>query len=91
MTYDPSLLQSHTTPHLSSVTNANGIAYPVTSSGTVDLTHLSLEHTLLVHTLANNLLYVLQMIEQLNCLVLIYPFFLSCSGYQHPRDYWLWY
>ncbi|KAI5321805.1 hypothetical protein L3X38_030877 [Prunus dulcis] len=34
MTYDPSLLRSHTTPHCSSVTNANGVAYPVTSSGT---------------------------------------------------------
>lgn len=49
------------------------ILWDVTSADNVVLTpSLSLEHTLLVPSLSNNLFYVPQVTEQLNCLVLIY-------------------
>lgn len=89
MTYDQSVFQKHTTPHRSSVANENSVSYPITGAGTFDLTpSLSLEHTLFVPALSNNLLYVPQVTEQLNCLVLIYQLFLSSSRYHHPGDHW---
>lgn len=76
MTYEPSLLRSQTIPHHSSMANVNGVAYPVSSTDTIEWTpFLSLEHTLLVYALSNNLLYVPQVTKLLNCLVLIYMFF----------------
>ncbi|KAH0737627.1 hypothetical protein KY290_036332 [Solanum tuberosum] len=61
MTFDQSLLQAPNKPHRSHVSNANGVSSPVTSAGTVVLTSsLSLEHTLFVPSLSNNLLSVSQ-------------------------------
>ena len=73
MTFDGSILRDHCRPRCSSITNANGVSYPVTGAGRVDLTpSLSLEHTLLIPSLSNNLLSAPQVTSQLNCLVLMY-------------------
>lgn len=70
MTYDLYALRNH---NHSSVANANGVSYPVKGAGIVELTlSLYLEHTVVVTALSNNILYVPQVIKQLNCLLLIY-------------------
>lgn len=76
MTFDRSLLQASRKPYVSHVSNANGVSSIVTSAETIILTpSLSLEHTLFILSLSNNLLYVSQVIEKSNCLVIIYPYF----------------
>ena len=76
MTFDSSLLRDHCLPNCSTIVNANGVSYPVTGAGRVDLTQsLFLEHILLIPNLSNNLLSVPQVTSQLKCLVLIYPNF----------------
>ena len=76
MTFDASILRDHCLPKCSSIANANGASYPVTRARRVYLTpSLSLEHTLLIHALSDNLLFAPQVTSQLNCLVLIYPNF----------------
>ena len=76
MTFDASILRDQCLPKCSSIANANGVSYLVTGVGRVDLTSsLSLEHTLLIPALSNNLLSAPQVTSQLNCLVLIYPNF----------------
>ena len=73
MTFDASILCDHCLPKCSSIANANGVSYPVTGAGRVYLTlSLSLEHTLLIPALSNNLLSAPQVTSQLNCFVLIY-------------------
>lgn len=78
MTYDLYAPRNH---NHSSVANANGVSYPVKGAGRVELT-LSLywKLTLVVTALSNNILYVPQVIKQLNCLLLIYHYFLSSLG-----------
>lgn len=80
MTFDASILHDQCLPKRSFISKINGESYTVTGAGRVDLTSsLSLEHTLLIPSLSlslsNNLLSVLQVTSQLNCLVLIYPNF----------------
>ena len=76
MTFDASILRDHCLYKCSSISNANGVSYPVTRARRVDLTSsLLLEHTLLIPALSNNLLSALQVTSQLNCSVLIYPNF----------------
>lgn len=59
MMFDVSLLHHHHSPTCSTVANTNGVPSPVTSVGSIDLTpSLTLEHTLLVPTLSNNLLSI---------------------------------
>ena len=76
MTFDASILRDHCLPKCSFIANANGVSYPVTEAGRVYLTSsLSLEHTLFIPALSNNLLSAPQVTSQLNCFVLIYPNF----------------
>lgn len=70
MTFDVSILKDPCLPVYTTIFNANGVPYPVTGAGRVDL-----EHTLLVPSLSNNFLSAAQVTAQLNCLVLIYPTF----------------
>ncbi|CAL8156134.1 unnamed protein product [Prunus armeniaca] len=56
MTFDASLLHYNHSPACSPVGNVNGVPSPVTSVGSVDLSpSLTLDHTLLLPTLSNNL------------------------------------
>ena len=65
-----------TEPRRNNIFNANGVMYPVTGAGTVDLSSsISLANTLLVPSLSSKLLSVGQVTEVLNCLVLMYPTF----------------
>ncbi|CAL9024197.1 unnamed protein product [Prunus brigantina] len=76
MTFDPDDFLNTTQPRRTCIANANGVTYPVTGAGTVELSSsLSLSNTLLVPSLSNKLLSVSQLTEQLNCCVLIYPGF----------------
>ena len=76
MTFDPSDFSHSTPPRRTCISNANGVAYPVTGAGTVSLSSsLSLSHTLLVPTLSNKLMFVSQITEELNCVVLMYSTF----------------
>ena len=76
MTFDPQDLQEKCSPKRSRISNTNGVTYPVTGAGRVDLTPLfSLQKTLLVPSLTNKLLLVGQATEELNCCVLMYPTF----------------
>ncbi|CAL9016053.1 unnamed protein product, partial [Prunus brigantina] len=76
MTFDPDDFLNTTQPRRTCIANANGVTYPVTGAGTVELSSsLSLSNTLLVPSLSNKLLSVSQLTEQLNCCVLIYPSF----------------
>jgi hypothetical protein len=73
MTFDPADFSHTTQPQRTCIANANGVAYPVTGAGTVSLSSsLTLSHTLLVPSLSNKLMYVSQVTEELNCVVLIY-------------------
>jgi hypothetical protein len=76
MTFDSNDFLEISPPRRLSISNANGITYPVTGAGTVPLSSsLSLSHTLLVPSLSNKPLFVDQVITELNCVVLIYPTF----------------
>lgn len=76
MTFDSGDFSELSQPRRTSISNANGVTYPVRGAGTVTLSpSLSLSHTLLVHSLSNKLLSVSQATTELNCLVLIYPTF----------------
>ncbi|CAL9004611.1 unnamed protein product [Prunus brigantina] len=76
MTFDKRLFKYMTTTHQKCVATANGTTAVVTGAGTVDLTpSLSLHHCLLVPSLSHNLLSIPQVTEQLDCVVLMYPFF----------------
>ena len=74
--FDQSFLQAPNKPHRSQVSNANGVSSPVTIVWIFVLTpSLSLGHTLFVPSLSINLLSTSQVTQQLNCLVLMYPYF----------------
>ncbi|CAL8995096.1 unnamed protein product [Prunus brigantina] len=59
MTFDPDDFLNTTQPRRTCIANANGVTYPVTGAGTVELSSsLSLSNTLLVPSLSNKLLSV---------------------------------
>ncbi|XP_026409858.1 uncharacterized protein LOC113304954 [Papaver somniferum] len=65
MTFEASILKDVCPPDCSTVYNANGVPYPVTGAGRVDLnSSLTLKHTLLIPSLSNNLLSVSQHLFQ---------------------------
>ncbi|CAL9025897.1 unnamed protein product [Prunus brigantina] len=59
MTFDPDDFLNTTQPRRTCIANANGVTYPVTGVGTIELSSsLSLSNTLLVPSLSNKLLSV---------------------------------
>jgi len=73
MNFDPIDFSHSTLPHRTYIANENGVAYPVTGPGTVALSSpVSLSDTLLVPTLSNKFMFVSQITEELNCVVLMY-------------------
>ncbi|KAF2288639.1 hypothetical protein GH714_009741 [Hevea brasiliensis] len=57
MTFDASDFSKRTPPQRTFVTNANGVAHPVTGAGVISISpSLSLSHTLLVPSLSNKLM-----------------------------------
>ncbi|KAL3510952.1 hypothetical protein ACH5RR_030353 [Cinchona calisaya] len=76
MTFSRQDISQITQPRKSSVFNANGIPYPVSGAGSIELTHtLKLSNVLLVPSLSNKLLSVSQVTKELNCTVLMLPLF----------------
>jgi hypothetical protein len=76
MTFCPDDLVEITEPRRTSIFNANGVMYPVTGAGTVDISSsISLPNTLLVPSLSSKLISVGQATEELNCVALMYPQF----------------
>ena len=76
MTFDPHDFSHITQPRRTCIANANGVQYPVTGVRTVTLSSsLSFNHTLLVPSLSNKLLYVSQVTTDLSCVILMYPTF----------------
>ena len=76
MTYDRTLFQSMKDSHRKCVATANGTTVVVVGAGTMSLTpFLPLYNCLLVPSLSYHLLYVPQVTEQLDCVVLMYPSF----------------
>lgn len=76
MTYNPDDLDEYITPRRNNISNANGVLYPVTGAGTIQLSpSISLTNTLLVPSLTTKLISVGQATEDLNCIVLMYPHF----------------
>lgn len=76
MTFDKSLFKCMTMTPWKAIATANGTMTLVLGAGTVDLmSALSLHHCLLVPSLSHNLLSILQVTEQLDCVVLMYPLF----------------
>ena len=76
MTFDSNDFSNATQPRRSYVTNANGVTYPVTGTGTMTLSpSFSLSKTLLVPSLSNRLMYVSQVTVDLNCVIVMYSTF----------------
>jgi hypothetical protein len=76
MTFDDTDFTTRSTSRRTCVENANGVVSPVTGAGIVSLSpSLQLSHTLLIPSLSYKLLYVGQVTEELNCVVLIYSHF----------------
>ena len=77
MTYDHNDFKTKLVPRWKAISNANGDIYPATWGGTVELsTTCTLSNTLFIPSLSTKLLSVGQVIEDLNCCVLMY--FLFC-------------
>ncbi|KAM1760876.1 hypothetical protein ACFX12_003710 [Malus domestica] len=73
MTYDKNMFQCMTTSHREYIATANGTRAPVIGAGTVYLTaSLLLHRCLLVPSLSHHLLFIPQVTEQLDCVVLMY-------------------
>jgi hypothetical protein len=76
MTYNKSLFQYMTPLSKEKVMTANGESAPVIGAGSIVLTpNLSLHNCLLVPALSNHLLFVSQITEELDCVVLMFPTF----------------
>ena len=76
MTFNSDDFIEVTQPRRIDIANANGVTYPITRAGTVDVSpSLSLSNTLLVSSLSNKLMSVGQVTEELNCVTLMYPTF----------------
>lgn len=74
--FDPNDFSNTTQPRRTCIANANRATYPVTGAGAVPLSpSLSLVHTLLVLSLSNKLMFMSQVTEELNCIILIYSTF----------------
>ncbi|CAL2249025.1 unnamed protein product [Prunus armeniaca] len=83
MTYNFALFSTIFLPHHDHVLTANNGAAPVTRAGSILLTPaLPLDKVLLVPSLSSNLLSMPQVTEQLNCVVLMYPFFVLLQDIQ---------
>jgi Reverse transcriptase (RNA-dependent DNA polymerase)/GAG-pre-integrase domain/Integrase core domain/gag-polypeptide of LTR copia-type len=80
MTYCRDDISKLNQPKKGEILNANGVAYPVTGAGNVNLSSsLTLSNTLLVPSLSTKLISVGQLAEDLNCVVLMYP---NCCIFQ---------
>jgi hypothetical protein len=76
MTYNKSLFQYITSPSKEKVMTVNGESTSVIGAGSIVLTpNLSLHNCLLVPALSNHLLFVSQITEELDCVVLMFPTF----------------
>lgn len=74
MTYDRSYFTHLSSSIVSSVTNANGEAFPVLGIGSVQLTpSLTLHNMLYVPALSHHLISVLQLNSQSKCSVIFFP------------------
>ena len=86
VTYDKTLFQSMTRPYRKYMATANGSTAVVVGAGTVTLTpSLPLHNCLLVPSLSHHLLYVPQVTEQLDCVVLMYPSFCLLQDIQTKK------
>ncbi|KAL6337829.1 hypothetical protein AAG906_002294 [Vitis piasezkii] len=73
MTFNSDDFIEVTQPRRIDIANANGVTYIVIGTGTVAVSpSLSLSNTLLVPSLSNKLMSVGQVIEELNCVTLMY-------------------
>jgi hypothetical protein len=76
MTYNKSLFQYMTPPSKEKVMTANGESTPVIGVGSIVLTpNPSLHNCLLIPAFSNHLLFVSQITEELDCVVLMFPMF----------------
>ncbi|KAM2532002.1 hypothetical protein PS1_000672 [Malus domestica] len=89
MTFDKRLFKYMTMTHQKCVATTNGTTAMVTGAGIVDFTpSLSLHHCLLVPSLPHHLLSIPQVTEQLDCVVLMYPFFCFIQDIQTKEIIW---
>ena len=76
MTYDHNDFKTTSVPRWKAISNANGDIYPITVRGTMELsTTCILSNTLFIPSLSTKLLSIGQVIEDLNCCVLMYSLF----------------
>ena len=76
MTYDKTLFQSTTHSHRKCVAIVNGTTITIVGAGTLSLTpYLPLHNCLLVPSLSHHLLFLPQVTEQLDCVILMSPSF----------------
>jgi transposase InsO family protein len=74
MTFDKNDLMNFKRPRENGIVNANGICYPVSTAGDVQVhPNLTLHNTLVVPTLSSKLVSVGQLTKELNCMVNIFP------------------
>ncbi|GAV71365.1 hypothetical protein CFOL_v3_14859 [Cephalotus follicularis] len=89
MTFDPADFVQSSQPQRHSVTNANGLASPVTGAGVVAFSLvLSLTNTLSVPSLSNKLLSMGQATKGLNCVVLKYSTFCLFQDFLMKEIIW---
>jgi GAG-pre-integrase domain len=80
MTFCKNDMNEYSEPEKIEILNANGISYPVTGMGDVHISpSLTLRNTLLVPSLSTRLISVGQLVEELNCVVIMYP---NCCIFQ---------
>jgi transposase InsO family protein len=76
MTFDETEIKEVTKPRKKEILNANGVAYPVSGSGNIQLSKsLTLTNALVVPSLSTKLISVGQLADELNCVVMMYPNF----------------
>lgn len=81
MTFDSNDFSEITQPRGTSISNANGVTYPITKAGTVSLHPFS---SFISHFVDSfSLLSVSQVTEELNCVVIFLSQLLSSLGYSH--------
>jgi transposase InsO family protein len=74
MTFDKNDILNLKTPRKNGIINANGVCYPVTMAGDVQMCpNLTLKNTLIVPSLSSKLVSVGQLTKELNCSVHIFP------------------
>lgn len=78
-------------PLKESVVTANGYVISIIGDGPIAfIPSLTLHNTFLIPTLFNHLLSVGQITEQLNCILPMFPFFIT-SRYPDAGYNWVWY